>query len=193
MPIQRRLLLFLLGTSALLLCTLAAHAESIAVSIQVEGKGTTIRPPPNVFAIGTGTGKLDPFGTFDWIEYNYLTIEPAATTGTLTGTFQMSFSGGNSLSGDLSELFTYPDSSGNVSYQQQLFITDGSGRFESFSGYLAGEGRSNQVTQEFSFRDEGTLATPEPSAFYFVLLEVSAIAVRLWRHRWRERPQMTKR
>ncbi len=134
------------------------NAATINVTYTLTGLGTgdVLNPP----LIGSATGSLLPLGNVTWSDM----VFPNLATGAGDGTFNMTFTDGDSLFGTLHEqgdFSTFPI----VPFTQLLTVTGGTGEFLLYHGTLTGLLISNQNDGTFTSSGAGTLeTTPEPES-----------------------------
>ena len=138
--------------------TATAHPDLINVTYSLSGAGggDPLNPP----LIGNATGTLVPLGSVTWSDM----VFPDLAAGTGDGTFNMTFTDGDTLFGTLHYV---PDFSQFpiAPIAQLLTVTGGTGAFFYYHGTLTGVELSNSLNGTFTSSGSGTLdTTPEPQS-----------------------------
>jgi hypothetical protein len=163
---------------ALALCfcaAITAQAEIINVTYSLTGAGggDPLNPP----LLGNASGSLLPLGSVIWSDE----VFPNLSTGVGVGTFQMTFTDGDTLFGTLVYV---PDFSQFpiAPVTQALTVTGGTGALLLYHGTLNGIELSNQLDGTFTSSGSGTLdTTPEPESI--VLLGTGLAGLLAYRKR----------
>src|SRR6266851_1233482 len=137
---------------------ISAHAATINVTYSLNGSGTG--DPLNPPLLGSATGSLLPLGSVTWSDM----VFPNLATLAGDGTFNMTFTDGDTLFGTLHEqgdFSTFPI----VPFTQLLTVTGGTGALLLYHGTLTGLLILNQNDGTFTSSGAGTLeTTPEPES-----------------------------
>jgi len=158
-----------LALSFFLATTAHANIISVTYSLSGSGGGDPLNPP----LIGNASGSLFPLGSVTWSDQ----VFPDLAAGTGTGTFQMTFTDGDTLFGTL---LYVPDFSQFpiVPIAQFLTVTGGTGALLYYHGTLTGVELSNQNDGTFTSSGSGTLdTTPEPGSFVLLGTGLASLIV----------------
>jgi hypothetical protein len=139
------------------------RADTVAFTYDFSGSGTFLSPPPEVHAMDSATGTVSPFGAAQYTADTVVFFNH--TPPDVVGTFTFTFSGGGTLFGDLFEtVLALPDEAGNVTVDQVLTFTGGTGVFSGATGKASGISHGNVMTNLFNFSGTGTVTAPALTA-----------------------------
>ena len=155
----------------LLLLSKAVVADEVLPIQGTYGVTFTLTPEPGttgVFLVkATGIGRTSHLGasSIGNLGDSFLDITKTADTTSappsLAGTFTITFESGDSLSGTLSGVFTFPpDSSGFGTFSGQFTFTGGTGQFAGAGGTASFTGLANFAKNQALYSFQGNLSLP---------------------------------
>ncbi len=177
------------AVAALIAFAIPAEAGSIAITYNLTGTGTVQSATDTTLtlvasangSILSGNSGLD--AAWNPVSYSDVSVLDF-TTNLLNGNFTMTFADGDTLTGNVFEDQTAPDTSPTQTgpFSQSLTFTGGTGAFAGASGSVSGQGFLG--TTEFTVSGSGnvnTPAVPEPATESLLICGLGLISIRLRR------------
>ncbi|GEM_PF-6509592 len=172
--ISRRPLCTFWGLLAITALTVTLLAKEVVAAEVLPIEGTygvtfTLTPTaPNTFlVVATGIGRTLHLGNSSVgdLGNSFLDITKTAnanaTPPSLEGTFKLTFENGDTLSGTISGVFTFPpDSSGFGAFSGQFTFTAGTGQLQGASGTASFTGLANFAKNQALYSFQGNVSIP---------------------------------
>jgi hypothetical protein len=175
--------------AAIIALAAPARANSIAVTYSLTGTGTVEGATDTTLSLAASadgsilSGNMGLDAAWNPVSYSDTAVLDF-TTNLLNGKFTLTLADGDTLTGNVFEDQTIPDSSPTQTgpFTQTLTFTGGTGAFARASGSVSGQGFLG--TTEFAVSGNGTInapAVPEPATETLLVCGFALIGVKWWR------------